>query len=80
MAQKKRLKNTAGMVLRQDAFSLKKTGGLKYDWRDPNHRALTMSWPRFVGLFILLNIAINIVFALLYFACPAASRMSLPAR
>jgi inward rectifier potassium channel len=72
MAQKKRLKDTTGMVLRQDAFSLTKTGVLKYDWRDPNHMALTMSWPRFIGLFILLNIIINIVFALLYFAVPGS--------
>jgi inward rectifier potassium channel len=66
------------MILRQDAFSLKKTGVLKYDWRDPNHMALTMSWPRFIGLFILLNIGINVVFALLYFAVPGSIANAAP--
>ncbi len=72
MAKKEKRDETAGMVLRQDAFRLTKTGGLKYDWRDPNHMALTMSWPRFIGLFIVLNISINVVFALLYFVAPGS--------
>jgi inward rectifier potassium channel len=72
MAKKHRGNDTAGMVVRQDAFQLTKTGGLKYDWRDPYHLALTLSWPYFVAVFIALNIAINIIFALLYFASPGS--------
>lgn len=57
---------TSGMTVQQDAFKLTKSGVLKIDWRDPYHLALTLSWPRFAALFFAANIAINLIFALLY--------------
>ncbi len=62
----------AGMTVRQDAFKLTNTGAVKYDWRDPYHMALTLSWPRFIALFFGVNIAINVLFALLYLAQPGS--------
>jgi inward rectifier potassium channel len=63
---------TGGMKLRLDAFRLGRHGALKYDWRDPYHLALTLSWPRFIALFFGINIAINIIFAALYLMQPGS--------
>ncbi len=72
MAKEGRHDKTGEMTVRQDAFKLAKTGALKYDWRDPYHMALTLSWPRFIALFFGVNIAINVIFALLYLAQPGS--------
>ena len=72
MAEKRYLDKTTGMIVRQDAFRLVKTGALRYDWRDPYHMALTLSWPRFIALFFCVNIAINLIFALLFVAQPGS--------
>lgn len=45
------------------------TRGLKTDfWRDLNYRAMTISWPVFIGSAAVLFLAFNLVFALLYYA------------
>jgi len=72
MAKRTRDDKTSGMTVRQDAFRLAKNGALKFDWRDPYHMALTLSWPRFAALFFSVNVAINMVFALLYLAQPGS--------
>jgi inward rectifier potassium channel len=63
---------TGGMKLRLDAFRLGRHGALKYDWRDPYHLALTLSWPRFIALFFGINISINVIFAVLYLLQPGS--------
>ncbi len=60
------------MPIRSGAFELTPRGARKYDWRDPYHMALSLSWPRFICLFVALDLAINIIFALAYLAQPGA--------
>src|SRR5450631_646834 len=47
-----------------------KRGASRYDFHDPYHIALSMTWRGFVFAFVGLELCINLVFALLYFANP----------
>jgi inward rectifier potassium channel len=60
------------MRIRHAAFDLHKTGVARYEFNDPYHLAVSLSWPAFViGAFGCL-IAINVVFATLYTLEPGA--------
>jgi len=54
------------------SMSLEKLGVVRFDLNDPYHFALTLSWPEFFVALITAYLAINAVFALLYFASPAS--------
>jgi inward rectifier potassium channel len=54
------------------AFNPRKIGVPSFDWRDPYHVALTLSWGAFAGAALAAILAINAVFALLYLAQPGA--------
>lgn len=54
------------------ALNLFKSGISRFDWRDPYHIALTISWPAFAALALASVLLINAVFALLYLAVPGA--------
>lgn len=58
------------MQLRAKAYELGKLGAVRFDWRDPYHIAVGLSWPRFLVLVIGLDLAINVGFATLYWAVP----------
>ena len=64
------------MQLRLGAYELRKHGAPRFDWRDPYHLAVGLSWPGFVALLGGIDLAINAVFALLYAAVPGC--LSLP--
>lgn len=49
-----------------------KKGTSHFDWRDPYHLALRISWPAFILLLVTVNLAINITFAALYLAVPGS--------
>ena len=53
-------------------MNLEKLGVSRFDFNDPYHFALTLSWSEFFVVLILADLAINVVFALLYFAAPGA--------
>ena len=53
-------------------MNLEKLGVSRFDFNDPYHFALTLSWPEFFVVVILADLAINAVFALLYFAVPGS--------
>jgi inward rectifier potassium channel len=53
-------------------YTVSKTGLARFDLRDPYHLAVRISWPRFMALFLGLNLAINILFATLYLAQPGS--------
>lgn len=59
------------------SLQLEKVGVRVFDFKDPYHLALTMSWPQFfAGLFIVYTV-INSFFALLYYIAPGSvSNMS----
>ena len=59
-------------------MNLEKLGVSRFDFRDPYHFALTLTWPEFFAVLVLAYLAINIAFALLYAAVPA-SISNLPA-
>ncbi len=58
------------MRLRAGAYELGKRGAVRFDWRDPYHIAVGLSWPRFLALLVGLDLALNAGFAGLYWAVP----------
>jgi inward rectifier potassium channel len=56
--------------IRFGAFELTSRGAARYDLRDPYRIAVTMSWPRFFLALLAFDLAINLVFALLYLVDP----------
>ncbi|MDE1948693.1 MAG: hypothetical protein KGL43_02185 [Burkholderiales bacterium] len=50
--------------------NLETLGVSRFDWRDPYHVALTLSWPAFFALLIGAYGLVNILFALCYFEVP----------
>jgi inward rectifier potassium channel len=63
-------RNPPGMSVRSGAFELR--GVRRLDWRDPYHLALALSWPRFICLFIGLDLTLNLFFASAYLAVPGS--------
>ena len=53
-------------------LQLEKVGVREFDFKDPYHLALTMSWPQFFAGLFMLYAVINSCFALLYYAVPAS--------
>ena len=56
--------------IRFGAFTLTTRGASRYDLRDPYHLMCSLSWPRFFLALLAVDLAINVVFALLYLADP----------
>jgi inward rectifier potassium channel len=54
----------------REEFGLWKLGVPRFDLRDPYHLAVSLSWPGFVVAMIVCWLAINLVFAFLYFLGP----------
>lgn len=59
-------------VVRVGSFEIYKTGASRFDLRDPYHLIATMTWPMFFGCFVLSELSINLLFALLYLAVPGS--------
>lgn len=59
-----------GMSVLSGAFQLR--GAPKYDWHDPYHVALSLTWPRFICLFVALDLSLNLLFATAYFLQPGS--------
>lgn len=72
MADDESREHARGMTVHSGAFELAPRGARKYDWRDPYHMALALSWPKFICLLLGLDLSINVVFALAYFARPGS--------
>ena len=60
------------MTVRVGAFELTKRGGTRYDWRDPYHIAVSLSWPGFAAFFVLAELTLNLLFAALYLLQPGS--------
>jgi inward rectifier potassium channel len=58
------------MLIGVGAVEIVKRGTARYDFSDPYHIAIEMSWKEFALAFVGLELGINIVFALLYLASP----------
>lgn len=68
--QKKRRNREATMRLGAGSIEVVKRGAARYDFRDPYHIAIELSWKEFALAFVGLELGINIAFALLYLASP----------
>lgn len=53
------------LPVKSGAFEVRKIG-MQRDWRDPYHVALSISWPRFFGIMLVLELSLNSLFACLY--------------
>lgn len=51
-------------------LGLSKMGAARFDFRDPYHFAVSLSWPAFVAALLASWLAINLLFALLYVLSP----------
>lgn len=58
------------MRLGAGSIEIVKRGAVRYDFSDPYHIAIDLSWKEFALAFLGLELGINIVFALLYLASP----------
>jgi inward rectifier potassium channel len=58
------------MTVRVGAYELSKKGGTRYDWRDPYHLAVSLSWPGFFACFVAFDFVLNLLFAILYLLQP----------
>jgi inward rectifier potassium channel len=63
---------TSTMTVRVGAFELSKTGGTRYEWRDPYHFAVSIGWLGFMALFVALELGLNLIFATLYLLQPGS--------
>jgi hypothetical protein len=63
-------RNRRDAIMRAGTVELVKRGAPRFDFRDPYHLALELSWKQFAAAFLSAELGINIVFALLYLANP----------
>jgi inward rectifier potassium channel len=68
--RKKRKRRDATMRVGAGAVELVKRGASRYDFSDPYHIAIELSWKGFALAFVGFELGINVVFALLYLASP----------
>jgi inward rectifier potassium channel len=59
-------------------FRLSKLGVARFDFSDPYHMAVSLSWPAFALAMLICWLAINVVFALLYWVSPGAVSNAAP--
>lgn len=60
------------MQVRAGAFELTKRGGTPHDWRDPYHVAVSLSWWQFTLLLVGVELALNLLFGMLYSLQPGS--------
>ena len=71
-ATRRRRARDRTMRVQFGAFEMRKRGATRFEWRDPYHFALSLTWPRFALAFLVLNLGINVLFAALYLLQPGA--------
>jgi inward rectifier potassium channel len=58
------------MRSRASAVTMEKLGIARFEFSDPYHLAIMLSWPQFFAMLVAIYLGINLVFALLYAAVP----------
>jgi inward rectifier potassium channel len=56
--------------IRVGSYEFRKTGVSRFDLRDPYHLAVALSWPQFLAALLGLYLAVNVVFATLFWLVP----------
>ncbi|MBV9655504.1 MAG: hypothetical protein JOZ42_13180 [Acetobacteraceae bacterium] len=59
-------------VTEAEGMTLRKKGVARVDWRDPYHLAVTLSWPKFFAVLLVVELVINLSFASLYALAPGS--------
>lgn len=59
-------------TIRLGAYVFRKVGGTRIDFRDPYRLAVALAWPRFVVACFTLYLAVNLVFASLFWVAPGS--------
>jgi inward rectifier potassium channel len=72
MSSRKPERRANRMRVRQTPFDLRKKGVARFDLRDRYHLAVAAPWPAFVLAAVIIVMALNIIFALLYALKPGA--------
>jgi inward rectifier potassium channel len=65
-------------TVRLGAFVFKKIGGARLDLRDAYHLAVALTWSQFFTAFFMLYLAVNLVFAALFWFVPGALARAQP--
>jgi inward rectifier potassium channel len=71
MESKHRIRKNREAIMRIGAVDIVKRGVARYDFSDPYHFAIELSWKEFALAFLAAEFSINTIFALLYFASPS---------
>jgi inward rectifier potassium channel len=58
--------------VRLGSYEFKKKGISRFDLRDPYHLAVTLTWPEFLAALLALYLALNVVFATLFWLVPGS--------
>ena len=58
--------------VRLGSYEFRKKGVSRFDLRDPYHLAVTLSWPQFLAGLLALYLALNVVFATLFWLVPGS--------
>jgi inward rectifier potassium channel len=69
--RKRRLREKAASV-RFGSYEFKKKGVSRFDLRDPYHLAIALTWPQFLAGLFALYLAVNVVFAALFWLVPGS--------
>lgn len=59
-------------VIDYGTYRLTRSGATRYDWRDPYHVAVALSWWHFALVILAAELGINLFFAALYWLAPGA--------
>jgi inward rectifier potassium channel len=58
--------------VRLGSYEFRKKGVPRFDLRDPYHLAVTLTWPQFFAALLAIDLAVNVVFAALYWLAPGS--------
>jgi len=58
--------------VRLGSYEFKKKGVSRFDLRDPYHLAVALTWPQFLAALLALYLAVNVVFATLFWLVPGS--------
>ena len=72
MKQQPARRRRGDMPVRAGAFELTKRGGTPHDWRDPYHVAVSLGWWQFTLLLLGAELALNLLFGVLYSLQPGS--------
>ena len=58
--------------VRLGSYEFEKKGVSRFDLRDPYRLAVTLTWPQFLAALLALYLAVNVVFATLFWLVPGS--------